>query len=162
MWWRRPRPAFDAGRGDGNRRAFRALVQRGAPLGLLAYAGEEPVGWCAIAPRADYPRLARSRVLAPVDDRPVWAVTCFFVSRPWRRRGLTRRLLEAAVRFARTRGARLVEGYPLDTASAAYPDTYAYTGFASTFRAAGFAEVARRSPTRPIVRRPVARRRRAG
>lgn len=156
MWWRQTRGEFDAGRGAGNQRAFQTLVTAGAPPGILAYAADDPVGWCAIAPREDYPRLARSRVLKPVDDRAVWSVTCFFVTPAWRRRGVTRQLLKAAVRFARSRGARIVEGYPVDV-GATYPDAFAYTGFTSAFRAAGFAEVARRSPTRPIMRRALRR-----
>lgn len=136
-------------------------MKKGDPPGILAYAEGRPVGWCAIAPRADYSRLARSRVLRRVDDRPVWSVTCFFVTAPWRRRGVTRKLLEAAVRFARSRGAKVIEGYPLDVKTANYPDVYAYTGFASAFREAGFTEVARRSESRPIMRRQLRERRSA-
>src|SRR5882762_10280109 len=66
MFWRRPRAEFVAGKGAGNKRAIRALVQKGHVPGVLAYAGAEPVGWCAIAPRACYPALARSRVLKAV------------------------------------------------------------------------------------------------
>jgi len=91
--------------------------------------------------------------LKPVDERSVWSVTCFFVSRAQRRRGVTRQLLEAAVGFARSRGAKIIEGYPLDVKTGAYPDAYAYTGFVSVFRKTGFKEVARRSRTRPVMRR---------
>jgi GNAT superfamily N-acetyltransferase len=156
MWWRRPRADFVRGKGDGNRRAFRRVVAAGPPPGVLAYAGGQPVGWCAIAPRDAYPRFIRSRVLAPVDDAPVWSITCFFVARAWRGRGVTRALIEAAARFARGRGARLVEGYPVD-AHDRQADAFVYTGLASTFTKAGFQEVARRSPTRPIVRRAAGR-----
>jgi GNAT superfamily N-acetyltransferase len=154
MWWRRPRAEFVRGKGAGNRRAFRRVVEAGPPPGVLAYAGGEPVGWCAVAPRSDYPRLSGSRVLAPVDDAPVWSVTCFFVARPWRGRGVSRALLEAAARYARRRGARTVEGYPVD-GRGKQPDVFVYTGLPSAFAKAGFTEVARRSPTRPIVRRTV-------
>jgi GNAT superfamily N-acetyltransferase len=155
MWWRQTQAEFQSHRGEANRRALQALVRTGQPPGVLAYADGTAIGWCAIGPRAGYARLSRSRVLAPVDDRPVWAVTCFFVARPWRGRGVTRPLLEAAVAFARSRGATDVEGYPLDVADG-YPDAYAYTGLVSAFQAAGFHEVARRSPTRPLMRRPLA------
>jgi GNAT superfamily N-acetyltransferase len=152
MWWRRSRAEFVRGKGDGNQRAFHRVVEAGPPPGVLAYAGGEPVGWCAVAPRADYPRFAGSRVLAAVDDAPVWSVTCFFVARSWRGRGVSRALLDAATRFARRRGARIVEGYPID-AGKKQPDVFVYTGLAPAFAKAGFREVARRSPTRPIVRR---------
>src|SRR5688572_10778890 len=131
---------------------------RAAP-GVLAYDGDEPVAWCAIAPREAYPRLERSRVMAPVDERPVWSVTCFFVARDHRRRGLTVALLRAAARFAAERGARIVEGYPIEP-GARQPDAFVYTGLASAFLAAGFEEVARRSPTRPVMRRAVRKARR--
>lgn len=81
MWWRLPRSAWRRGKGAGNKRAFKRLVAAGRVPGVLAYAGREPVGWCAVAPREAYPVLARSRILQPVDDRPVWSVTCLFVAR---------------------------------------------------------------------------------
>jgi GNAT superfamily N-acetyltransferase len=152
MWWRLPHAEWKRKKGASNRRAFRRVVEAGPPPGVLAYAGDEPVGWCALAPRADYPRLGGSRVLAPVDATPVWSVTCFFVARPWRGRGLTRALLDAAAAYARGRGARVLEGYPVEV-RARTADAFVYTGLASAFAKAGFREVARRSPTRPLVRR---------
>jgi GNAT superfamily N-acetyltransferase len=110
---------------------------------------------CAVAPREEYPALARSRLLRPVDARPVWSITCLFVARPWRRRGVSARLLQAAARLARRRGARIVEGYPTETGPRPAPDVFVFTGLASSFERAGFAEVARRSPSRPIMRRQV-------
>ncbi len=127
-------------------------MKSGHVAGLLAYDRGEPVGWVAVEPRSAYPRLARSRTLAPVDDRPVWSITCFFVARPHRRRGLTRALIDAAVRFARARGARIVEAYPV-VLRGEVADAWVYTGAASTFLDLGFEEVARRSATRPILRK---------
>jgi GNAT superfamily N-acetyltransferase len=154
MTWRRSAAAFKAGKGEGNRRAMRRLVMAGEAPGVLAYAGGEPVGWCAVAPRERYVRLAASRTLAPVDDAPVWAVSCFFVRREWRGRGLTVRLLGAAADHARAHGARLVEGYPYEPPGR-LPGPFVWTGLAAAFRAAGFTEVARRSATRPIMRLPL-------
>ena len=153
MWWRIPRSEFERNKGEGNRRSLKRIVQRGDLPGLLAYAGGEPVGWCSIGPRASYPMLERSRTLKPVDERPVWSVVCFFVARPFRRRGLTARLLQAAVDHARKQGATIVEGYPVDPRTGTMPDAFAWTGFPGAFRDAGFVEVARRSATRPIMRR---------
>jgi GNAT superfamily N-acetyltransferase len=157
MWWRLSRPEFTAGKGEGNRRALEALVKGGAVPGVLAYAGDEPVGWCAIEPREAYPRFQRSRTLAPVDDAPVWSITCFYVARAWRGKGVTAALVEAAVAHAKRNGARVVEAYPVDPQKR-QADAFVYTGLASTFEKAGFNEVARRSPTRPIVRRALRRR----
>ncbi len=151
-WWRFSTREFRAGLGDGNRRRQERYVKAGHVAGLVAYAGDEPVGWVAIEPRSAYPRLARSRILAPVDERPVWSITCFFVARPHRGKGLTRALIQAAVRYARSRGATIVEAYPVEPAREV-ADAVVYHGAASTFRAVGFEEVARRSRTRPIVRK---------
>src|SRR6267378_1367475 len=112
MWWRLPAAQWRDQKGEGNRKAIRKLVNAGATPGLLAYADGQAVAWCAVAPREEYPRFATSRVLAPLDDQPVWSVTCFFVARAWRRRGITRQLLEAAAQFARRHGARILEGCP--------------------------------------------------
>lgn len=155
MWWRMRQGEWEREKGAGTKRRFRALVKKGPPPGLIAYAGDEPVGWCAIGPRETYPRLARSRILAPVDDQPVWSVTCFFVRRDWRRRGVTVALLEEAVRFAGRTGARVVEGYPTD-APTTQPGAFVHHGLLAAFERAGYREVARRSRTRPIVRRKAA------
>ena len=152
MWWRLGRAEFERQKGEENRLALKALVERGEVPGILAYVGSEPIGWCAIAPRETYPALARSRILKPIDAEPVWSVTCFFVAKPFRRQGLTVELLKSVLRFARERGASIVEGYPTEPGEGRVQDVFAYTGIASAFRAAGFSEVARRSPTRPIMR----------
>ncbi|HSN90987.1 MAG TPA: GNAT family N-acetyltransferase [Anaeromyxobacteraceae bacterium] len=152
MWWRLPRARWVAGKGEGNRRALRRMVEGGVVPGLIAYRGGEPVGWVAVEPRDAYPGLDRSRTLARLDDRPVWSVPCFFVARAHRGTGVTRALLDAAVRHARGRGARIVEGYPVEYRGGV-ADDWVFTGAPSTFRKAGFREVARRSPTRPVFRR---------
>jgi len=158
MTWRLRRAEFNRGKGDGNRAAFRAVVNGPTPPGVLAFAGDEPVGWCAVAPRAAYPSLTRSRVLAPVDDEAVWSITCLFVARPYRKMGVSVRLLRAAVQFARAQGARVVEGYPVEPYSASMPAVFAWTGLLSAFEKAGFTEVLRRSKTRPIMRLECGRR----
>ena len=157
MWWRLKRSEFERQKGAGNRKAFRKLVGAGPAPGILALAGGEPVGWCAVGPRDSYPALARSRVLQPVDEQPVWSVTCLFVARPWRRRGVTVELLKAAAAHARRHGGRIVEGYPVEPRSGRLPDAFAWTGLPAAFRKAGFTEVARRSATRPIMRRALRR-----
>ncbi len=95
-------------------------------------------------------------MLAPVDQQPVWSVTCFYVARGWRRTGLSSQLLRAAVQFAAKKGAKIVEGYPHEL-TAKTADVFVYTGLASAFRKAGFKEAARRSPKRPIMRKNVSR-----
>lgn len=155
MLWRLRKRDYDAMKGEAARDAIRSVVEAGPPPGLLAYDGDAPVGWISIAPREAFPRLETSRVMQPVDDRPVWSVSCFLIAQSHRRQGVAVALLEAACAFAREHGATLVEGYPVAPGKDGYPDTYAWTGFDSVFRRAGFAEVARRSETRPIMRREV-------
>jgi len=152
MWWRLTHADWVAGKGEGNRAALRALVDAGAEPGMLAYDQGEPVGWCALAPRTAYPRLARSRSLKPIDDQPVWSITCFFVARGHRRQGLTIALLAAAAEHAKRYGGRVLEAYPVVPRAGAWPDAFAYTGPLATFAKAGFVEVARPSASRTIVR----------
>ena len=147
--------------GVANRRAMKRIVDTGERPGLLAYEGGEAVGWIAIAPRTAYRRFERSRVLAPVDDQPVWSVPCFFIARSARGRGVTVRLLRAACDHVAARGGRVVEGYPVDPKGRHYAPAFAWHGLATAFRAAGFREVARRSATRPIMRRVLRARRKA-
>jgi len=152
MWWRIKRSQFESQQGEGNRLAMQAIVDSGHIPGLLAYLDGRPVGWCSVAPRLDYSVLDRSRVLARVDDEPVWSIVCFFIAKGYRRKGLTVRLLHAAIHYAGAHGARIVEGYPKDPHSGSHPDPFAFTGLVSAFRKTGFVEVARRSETRPIMR----------
>ena len=165
MFPRLPRQEYLRGQGALNRRRLQALVRRGEVHGVLAYVDGEPAAWCSFGPRDSFPSLERSRILAPVDAQPVWSVVCFFIKRPYRRRGLSARLLEAAALYAARRGAPVLEGYPHDRDRARLPDAFAWNGLLASFRRAGFEEVARRSAGRPIVRRslsPALRRRRAG
>jgi GNAT superfamily N-acetyltransferase len=152
MYWRLRRSEWDAGKGPGNKRRFAAIVRKGGPTGVLAYDGDDPVGWCAVAPRSEYPGLDRSRILAAVDEEPVWSISCFYILSRHRRRGLSLGLLQAATDFARSQGARILEGYPHD-ARKKTGDAFLWTGVAPAFARAGFVEVARRSPTRPIMRK---------
>jgi GNAT superfamily N-acetyltransferase len=152
MVWRLSRQRWLAGKGAGNKRALERIVAAGRKPGVLAYLGREPIGWCAVAPRSEYVALGRSRVLQPIDDQPVWCISCLFVSKPYRRRGVSVGLLRAAVDLAARQGARIVEGYPVEPVMARTPDAFVWTGIPSAFREAGFREALRRSRTRPIMR----------
>ena len=151
MFWRVPRKQYEADKGDRNKRALQKLVKNDGRPGIIAYLGKEPIGWCAVAPREQYIGLERSRILQPVDAEPVWSVSCLFVRKDYRRQGIASQLLGGAVKFARSQGARIVEGYPVDT-STNMADAFLWHGTASAFRDAGFKEVLRRSETRPIMR----------
>ncbi len=152
MWWRLSRAQFARRHGNRNRLAMKRIVDAGAIPGIIAYSGTVPIGWCSSGPRESFPALERSRVLKRVDDLPVWSIVCFFVTRPWRTKGVTVQLIEAAINYARKHGARVIEAYPFDPRKR-QPDAFVWTGLASAFRQAGFIEVLRRSPARPIMRR---------
>ena len=153
MLWRKSRAEMDAGMGEGNRLAMQFLFEQGKVPGLIARADGAAVGWIQVDERAAFPRLETSRILKPVDEARVWSISCLLVDKRYRKRGLSRELLQAACLFAAERGARIVEGYPIDTPQRNYPAVYAWTGFLRTFLDAGFTEVTRRSPTRPIMRK---------
>jgi GNAT superfamily N-acetyltransferase len=150
MWWRLPRAQFQQQAGQKNKEALKAIVDSGEPPGLLAYAEGEAIAWCSVGPRPVFGALERSRTLKRVDDAPVWSVVCFFVAKPYRARGVMVPLLTAAVEYARARGAKIVEGYPVEPTQRLTGDR-GYTGVASAFRRAGFVEVLRRGD-RPIMR----------
>jgi GNAT superfamily N-acetyltransferase len=152
MWWRMKRSEFNKHKGGGNKKLMKAIIDGGEVPGLIAYIEDEPVGWCSVAPRETFQALDRSRVLKRVDDKPVWSVVCFFVSKFYRRKGISLSLIKAAVEYARERGARIVEGYPIDPKKGKSPDVFVYTGLFSAFKKAGFKEVCRRSETRPVMR----------
>lgn len=151
MWWRLKRGDFQEGSGAGNRRAFRRLVDKGPAPGLLAFDGDDAVGWCQLTPRRDLPTLNRSRLLAPVDDTPVWSLSCFYVKKGHRGEGVMAALIEAALHFAKAAGAPALEAYPWDVTEKK-ANTTVYTGVARTFARQGFRVVARHAPHRPIMR----------
>lgn len=153
MYWRRE-GAWQPRKGEENREKMRALVQGGTVTGLLAYAGDEPVGWVSLAPRADFAGLARSRVLAPVDAQPVWSIVCFFIRSRWRGQGVMRALIRGAVDYAAAHGAQIVEAYPMDPEGRA-DDLSSYMGLLKPFLDEGFEEAARRSERHPVVRKRV-------
>jgi GNAT superfamily N-acetyltransferase len=153
QWNRQTSAEFRAGRGARNKAAMRRLVASGEVPGLLAYEGKRAVGWVAVGPRRVYKRLETSRVLKPVDEKPVWSVPCFFTHKDARGRGVSAFLAKAAAEHAARRGARLIEGYPVDTRGKKAPAAFVWWGTASAFEKAGYREAARRSKTRPIVRR---------
>ncbi len=157
MFLRKPSKNFDAdcrGGGKANRDDLAAIVAAGEEPGLLAYQGGVAVGWVAVAPREAYPRLLRSPVHRPVDDAgPVYSISCFFVARDARGSGVADALLDAAVAFARSRGAGLVEAYPVDVGDARKAAADVWRGTYAQFQRAGFEVAVRRKPARPIVRR---------
>jgi GNAT superfamily N-acetyltransferase len=148
MYWRigneyRKRPR------ESNKADFRRVVEQGPPPGLLAFDADLAVGWCQLTPRDGLPWLDRAWRLRRVDDVPVWSISCFYVRKGYRKRGVTSALIAAAMKTAKSAGAPALEAYPLD---ADFSPSASGTGYASTFARAGFRVVGRRTPPRPIMR----------
>lgn len=147
--------------GEGERTSSKAVLKKLAahdpPPGLIGYRGRTPVGWISLGPREDYAKLAKSPVMKPVDDQPVWSIVCFVVPSEFRKQGVARELLAGAVRYAMKRGVKLLEAYPVDKSEPSAADA-SWFGSKRMFDEAGFSEVARRRPDRPVVRLHVAER----
>ena len=137
---------------ESNKRQLKALVDRGVVPGLIGYENRRPIGWISLGPREDYAKLARSPVMKPVDEKPVWSIICFFVDAKARHRGVAEALLQSATKWARENGATLLEAYPCDKPKGAVDD-FMWFGAKTMFDRAGFVEVVRRKPTRPVMRR---------
>jgi GNAT superfamily N-acetyltransferase len=153
QYYRSDQPYDHEGR-ERNRDAMRRQVTTATvPHGILAYDGDRPIGWCAVAPRRAYPRVARMRAAqATQDEAGLWSLTCFVVRVGHRRQGVAAAMLRGAVDLARRHGARIVEGYPVDPSVRRTGSSGLYQGPLSMYLHAGFTEVARPSESRSVVR----------
>lgn len=135
---------------------LRAEIDAGPPPGIIAYVDGDAAGWIRICPRTRQARILRTRIIAAAstesfDDESVWAVTCFVVRREHRGSGLNLELLEAAVEYARQSGARVIEGYPVDTRGEKHRANDLFHGTLGTFLAVGFTEKTDLKPGRTLV-----------
>jgi GNAT superfamily N-acetyltransferase len=158
MYWRLRNKDWSLTAPAGNRTRMKALSDGDPPAGLLGYSDGEAVGWVSLGPREDFDRLEHSKVRPRLDEVPVWSIVCFVVSRKLRKQGLGRELLDAAIDFARDRGAPAVEAYPVDTAGGKVPAANLYTGSLSMFEDAGFRVVHEIDSPGATVRRVIVRR----
>jgi GNAT superfamily N-acetyltransferase len=142
MYWRFTQQEYASSNRQRNQAALYALVEAGAVPGLLAYLGQQPVGWCGLGPREQFGRLQRSRHFRPIDDKPTWSIICFFIDRQHRRQQIATRLLEAAVAHAMAHGAQAVESYPIEAWSETVTMQAAFPGTMAWFEAVGFRQVA--------------------
>lgn len=141
MFWRDAHWGAGPNRGAQNKAALRELCADPIPPGILACRGDEAVGWCSLAPRPAFPRLARSRKYKALDDLPVWSIVCFFIAKQARRQGVQTALIDGAVKFAVSHGAKIVEAYPSDLeaqTNVKLSGSSGYRGIASSFAKAGF------------------------
>jgi GNAT superfamily N-acetyltransferase len=144
MYWRLPSSVWSRNTKEQNKQGIKAIVESGPPPGLLAYVGDEAVGWVSLGPPEAFPHIERSRTLKRLDGKPTWSVNCFFIAKPYRNSGLMLSLLQAGIEYARSRGARLIEGYPVEPRGERVGTMDGFVGIASIFRKAGFRKVRRR------------------
>jgi hypothetical protein len=152
MSWRLSPKEFTKGKGHGNKKAMQKLVKAEEPIGIIAYIKDEPVGWCAVAPREKFIRLENSKVLKRIDDQPVWSISCFFIAKPYRRMALSVEILKGVIKFCTKKKVQVLEAYPIKPYSKNIPAAFAWTGIISAFEKAGFVVAKRWSKSRPIMR----------
>lgn len=148
-------PLESASRQAANRRDHHALLLRGHANGILVYAKGKPVGWCQFGRRDDLPRVERGRkyraLSAGLDGPPAWRITCFFVDRPWRRTGVARFALHAALDAIRRRGGGTVEAYPVTQSKA----VATWFGTVGMFEREGFTKVRPFGQSNVLVRKVI-------
>jgi GNAT superfamily N-acetyltransferase len=147
VWRAKPKAATEGppiARKAARKAAMQAIVSDGVPVGMLAYRGITPVGWCAVGPRESL------RSIGGPDAAPgtVWTITCFFVASAQRGQGISAALLQAAISLARDRGAQIIEASPVDPSS----PSYRFMGFVSQFLTAGFTETGMSGTRRHLMR----------
>jgi GNAT superfamily N-acetyltransferase len=152
MLWRLKRSEFEQQKGGKNKQAMRAIIESGEVPGILAFSKEQPIAWCSVAPRERFPALERSRILKKIDDEPVWSISCLFVEKNHREKGLSIQMANAVIDYVKKEGGKIVEAYPVEPKKDRAPPVFVWTVLASGFKKAGFVECARRSETRPIMR----------
>jgi GNAT superfamily N-acetyltransferase len=152
MFFRGSRKEWEENKGAGNRSRLQEIVDKKNPVGLIAYSGNNPVGWCAVAPRIDYDALERSKFYKAIDNKIAWSITCFFTIKTHRKMGVTRFLITEAIKYARKSGAEVLEAYPSVPVEAVIPDVNGFRGFFKVFLDLGFTVASRLQENKPILR----------
>jgi GNAT superfamily N-acetyltransferase len=130
------------------KREIKRRISSGEPVGLLGFAGAEPIAWCSIAPRDTY-RASMYDPLPGDEKHRIWSIVCFFVARGFRGQGLLQKLIAAAEAHAAAKGATLLEAYPVEPDS----PSYRFGGFLPTFAQAGYARIGQKGTRRHVVRK---------
>jgi GNAT superfamily N-acetyltransferase len=156
-FWRLPASEYSRSSSTGRRQFMQERVASGTPTGILAYRDGVPIGWCSVAPRPSYGRLQRSEQFPSLDERDTWSVVCIYLDRAARGQKFSLDLLRAAVDYAASQGAEVVEGYPVEPkvdaqGKLSYEVSYRFMGFVSTFEKAGFKDMTPHDSQRRIMR----------
>jgi GNAT superfamily N-acetyltransferase len=153
MSFRLNKKEFEAGKvNEGNKISMKSLVWSNKPTGVLALYEDKAIAWLALAPREDFIRLKKSRIHKPIDDLEVWSIPCTFISKPYRRKGLSVALLNGVIEYARSKHIIALEAYPTLPTTDKLPEAFLWVGLFKSFERAGFKIVDRTSKNRPMVR----------
>jgi len=153
MTWRLVSKEYEKSKGDRNRELLYQLAKNKEPLGVIAFEDRNPIGWCSISPREKLIRLENSRLFKRIDDTPVWSITCMFIKKEYRKKGISSLLIKEASLYAFLKGAKAIEAYPLiSTKNKMIPDVFAYYGLVNAFKKAGFKKIKKASENRLIMR----------
>ena len=137
---------------EGNKNAMRSLVTKNKPTGIVGFYEDQPIAWCAFAPREDFLKLENSRVHKRIDNKEVWSIPCFFIDKNFRRLGISVQLLKAVINYAKEKNIKIIEAYPTIPTQEKLPDSFVWIGLYKSFERAGFEIVDRTSTNRPMVR----------
>jgi GNAT superfamily N-acetyltransferase len=152
MYHRLPGPAFKQNKYARNKQLMKKLVNTQQPVGLLAVYNKEAIGWISFSPREQLYRIEHSRTMKRIDDKPVWSVSCFFIKKEYRHKGLSQRLIKAVIAFARENNITAIEAYPVIPGSAKSPGVFLWTGILSAFTKNGFTVVHKSGQSKTMVR----------
>jgi GNAT superfamily N-acetyltransferase len=153
MYYRLSKAEFREGKADeGNRAAMKEIVWSEKPTGILGFYNGQAIAWCAFAPREDFIKLEKSRVHKRIDSEKVWSIPCFFITKDFRKNGVSVALLNGVIQYARENGIKIIEAYPTIPTKEKLPDSFAWIGLFKSFERAGFEIVDRTSTNRPMVR----------
>lgn len=152
MYWRLSHKEYEQNKGENNKVKLVELIKKEAPLGIMAYYDETPVGWCSVSPKTSLVRLEKSRNLKSDYVEDTWSITCLFIHKKFRNQGLSTALIKAASAYAFEKGARLIEAYPIVPRLKKMPEVFAWVGFANAYFKANFVEYSQPTDARLIVR----------
>lgn len=152
MYFRIPTKEFQENKPNGNKKLMKQLVKKNKPVGLIAFLSKQPVGWLALAPREDYMKIENSRVFKRIDDKPVWSISCFFIKKEYRHKGLSGQLIKGVVEFAKKKKIKVLEAYPAIPYAEKVPHPFLWVGVLSSFLKNGFTIVKQNSKSRAMVR----------
>jgi GNAT superfamily N-acetyltransferase len=153
MYYRLSKTDFQEGKvDDGNKQAIKEIIWADKPVGLLGLLDEQPIAWCAFAPREHFIKLEKSRVHKRIDNNEVWSIPCFFIDKNFRKSGVSVLLIKGAIDYAEQNGIKIIEAYPTIPTQYKIPDSFAWIGLYKSFERAGFEIVDRKSKNRPMVR----------